>query len=126
MPARRKKSTTSRSQSGAGLRSALKKIHSFVKDKKLISVNLRTAGYPNLANAAAMMGYGKKRRTTASTRRRTVANPLVIPIGAQVVPGPLRTVRLKRGRTTVQSGNGFIGKTIGGVLGGLAGGLLPF
>lgn len=137
---RRKATSGKRTQSGRGVMDLLRKAHSHIKANKLISRGLRMAGKPGLANAAAMMGYGKKRkkrRVGISVRLPRATSLLKVPRKRRrttAVRGSLMPKSVMRGRgiaipgggIKTLKGRGFIGKTLGGVAGGLLGGLLPF
>jgi len=61
----RKKRTVRRR--GRGVADILKKAHAYVKKEKLISRALKNFGHTKLGNAAAALGYGRRKRTV---RRR--------------------------------------------------------
>ncbi len=67
---RRKKGTTRvrrKTQKGKGAMDVIKKIHSFVKDNKLISRGLRLTPFSGAATAADMLGYGRGRNPLVMT-----------------------------------------------------------
>lgn len=130
----RKRST--RKQRGRGIVDVLKKVHSAIKSRKLISRGLRLAGKPGLANAAAMAGYGRKKKK--GTRKRSVGLKGSLGALLRSVKKPKRSTTM-RGRGTLSGiaikgrpgvmtmkGRGFFGKTLGGLAGGVLGGMLPF
>ena len=118
MAPRRKKATSGKRkrQTGKGVVSALKRIHSFVKDKKVISKALRLTGHPKAANAAAMLGYGRKRKRKATSGKRVVrfGIPIAnIPMGRK--SSRTKTSRVQVGTRTMR-GRGIVGKIAGGLL----------
>lgn len=106
--------------------------------RKLISRGLRLAGKPGLANAADMLGYGRRKKK--GTRKRVGLKGSLGAILRAAKPARRRRTSKKttmrgrgvsmsapiRGGVHTMRGRGFIGKTLGGVAGGLLGGLLPF
>lgn len=122
MAPKRKKATSgkrTRKQSGKGVKDVFKKIHRFVKDHKIISRGLRLTPYSGVANAAAMLGYGRKRKKATSGKRLSsalLANLVGAPIAGRrrrlVLKNP---IKMGRGRATGQHGAGIFGK-IGGAL----------
>lgn len=142
----RKRST--RKQRGRGVMDVLKKVHTAIKSHKLVSRGLRMAGKPGLANAAAMLGYGRRKKGTRKRVGLKGSLGAVLGLAAPVkrrrkkstmrgrgISPILRTPGIMSGRGVSMSkpvrartmkGRGFFGKTLGGVAGGLLGGLLPF
>ncbi len=82
---RRRKRVVRRRRGGAfDLRGALSKVHSFVKNNRLISKGLSAINHPKLASAAGSLGYGRRRRPVrrpmrrprgGAVKRRTVRRP---------------------------------------------------
>ncbi len=114
MAHKRKKATsgkrTRKLQSGKGVTDVLRKIHSFVKDNKLISRGLAFTPYKGVAAVASQLGYGignrskyplvmslnggrkkKKRKATSGKRLRSAI--LTNLVGAPIIRRSRRTVR---------------------------------
>ncbi len=152
MPKRKKGTTRFRrkTQKGKGAMDVIKKIHSFVKDNKLISRGLRLTPFSGAAIAADMLGYGRgrgfkvgrnplvmtlnggrrKKGTTRVRRRRTVPTLLGItslPKRSRrskrsnlVKMHGLRSVRAPSGSTLLRRAAGQMG---GGIFSDIGGGL---
>ena len=115
---------TRKSQTGKGIMDIAKKVHKFIKDNKLISRGLRFTPYQTAANAAAMLGYGRKRAKKSTTTGRRVR---VAAVKLPTVAAPRRTrrsgvtTRVRVPRAT-QVGGGIF-SDLGGGLGNIANGI---
>ena len=127
-----KKRTSKKSSTQKG-RGVLSTAHRIVKDNKLISKGLAMTPLAPLAGVAAMLGYGKKKR---STRKKATKRKSAVAV-SRSRPLKLATVRKSATRSRVvpvlaprpyvgQVGGGIfsdIGGGIGSVFGGLGSGV---
>lgn len=132
MPTKKRKSSTRKSkrgQSGRGFKEILGKIHRFVKDNKVISRGLRLTPYSGVANAAAMLGYGRKKRKSRTSRRlsvRRLVMPSLTTLPKRSRRNPVKTrarvagraVMVPSGVTLLRRAGGQTGRGIFGDIGG--------